>query len=139
MDATTTEAVAPARTKNPTIRTCVRQFCLDCLGAPTARSAFDCQSRVCPLYTCSPFRKVGRRRATKAHVSAYCRHCQPEDHSDCGGPYVLPDGSFAQPQCALFPWRPWQPGGVPKTRTLSEERRAKLRAGGFPGRRQPAA
>ncbi len=87
----------------PTVAACVRRFCLDCLGLTSARGAFDCQSRICPLYQACPFRKTGRRRATKGLVVTYCRHCQPGDTTDCGGD-----------DCALFPWRPWQPGGQPE-------------------------
>jgi len=107
----------PARSRAtlPTVAACVRRFCLDCMGASSARGAFDCQSRVCPLYAASPFRQTGRHRATKGLVVTYCRHCQPGDLTDCGGE-----------QCALHPWRPWQPGGQPKLRTMTESQRKRL-------------
>ena len=100
----------------PTVASCVRRFCLDCLGATTGRGAFDCQSQVCPLYVASPFRQARRRRASKGLVVAYCRHCQPEDRTDCGAA-----------DCALFAWRPWQPGGQPKARTVTEAQKRRLR------------
>jgi len=113
----------------PSITICVRRFCLDCLGASSARGAFDCQSRICPLYAASPFRQTGRRRATKGLVAAYCRHCQPGDITDCGGT-----------DCALFVWRPWQSGGQPKMRGLTETQKQRLRQIGrssqFAGARQ---
>lgn len=34
----------------------LRQKCLDCLGATSARSAFDCISELCPVYPRHPFR-----------------------------------------------------------------------------------
>jgi hypothetical protein len=130
------------RASTATVAACVRRFCLECLGAPGARQAFDCLSRMCPLYVCMPFRgksmprhlaPAGRvaeaggccgqettrplkTRPSKARVAAYCRHCQPGDQTDCGGD-----------DCALYPWRPWQPGGQPKARTVSEAQRRRLR------------
>lgn len=98
-----------------TVAQAVKRFCLDCQGLTSARGAFDCQSRICPLYQASPFRRIGRRRATKGLVAEYCRHCQPGDQSDCGGE-----------ECALYPWRPWQPGGQPKLRTLTESQKRRL-------------
>jgi hypothetical protein len=105
----------------PTVSACVQRFCLDCQGLITRRGASDCHSRVCPLYQASPFRRDGRRRASKALVSAYCRHCQPEDRTDCGGA-----------DCALFPWRPWQPGGQPKARTMTGTQKQRLALVGQP-------
>jgi len=105
----------PHKCPLPTISACIRRFCLDCLGANSARGAFDCQSSICPLYAASPFRRTGRRRATKALVLHYCRHCQPSDQTDCGGG-----------DCALYPWRPWQPGGQPKLRTMTESQKRRL-------------
>ena len=112
-----TEQTRPVhhRTSPPTVAACVRLFCLACLGATTGRGAFDCQSQVCPLYAASPFRQARRRRASKGLVVAYCRHCQPEDRDDCEAV-----------DCALFPWRPWQPGGQPKVRILSEAQKRRL-------------
>jgi len=112
-----------------TVAQAVRRFCLACLGASSARGAFDCQSHICPLYATCPFRKTGRCRATKALIAAYCRHCQPGDQTDCGAD-----------DCALFFWRPWQPGGQPKTRTMTESQKMRLRVIGrtsqFQNRRQ---
>ena len=105
--------------RRPTVTQAVKRFCLGCLGATSARGAFDCQSRICPLYQASPFRRIGRRRATKGLVVTYCRQCQPGDQSDCGGE-----------DCALYPWRPWQPGGQPKLRTMSESQKRQLLAAG---------
>jgi hypothetical protein len=112
------EQTRPARSgaSRPKVAACVRRFCLDCEGLTSARGAFDCASRICPLYVASPFRRIGRHRATKSLVVTYCRHCQPADQSECGGD-----------DCALFPWRHWQPGGQPKTRTLTESQKARLR------------
>jgi len=90
-------------TKRPTIPACIRRFCLDCMGANTGRGAYDCQSKICPLYPYAPFRVGRRRRASKRAVREYGRHCQPEDRTDCQGA-----------DCALYPWRPWQPGGQPR-------------------------
>jgi hypothetical protein len=111
--------VLPRIISAPTIAACLRRFCLDCMGASSARGAFDCQSRVCPLYQASPFRQTGRHRATKGLVVTYCRHCQPGDTTDCQGA-----------SCALYPWRPWQPGGQPKARTMTESQKHRLVAAG---------
>ncbi len=113
----------------PAVAACVRRFCLVCQGLTSARGAFDCQSDICPLYVSSPFRRVGRRRAIKGLVVSYCRHCQPADQSDCG-----------EEDCALYPWRPWQPGGQPKARRLTDSQKQRLRqigqASQFAGVRQ---
>jgi len=111
------EQIRPAHrtTSLPSVAACVRRFCLDCLGATTGRGAFDCGSQVCPLHAASPFRQSRRRRASKGLVSTYCRHCQPEDRTDCEAA-----------DCALFHWRPWQPGGQPKTRTVTESQKQRL-------------
>lgn len=108
----------PAQSKSsaPTVAACVRRFCLDCQGLSSGRGAFDCESRICPLYEASPFRHVGRRRSSKSLVVRYCRHCQPEDRDDCEAA-----------DCALYPWRPWQPGGQPKARVVSESLKSHLR------------
>ena len=111
----------PRRVQSPTVAACVKRFCLECQGLTNRRGAFDCQSRICPLYQASPFRRTGRRRASKSLVAAYCHHCQPGDQSDCGAE-----------DCALYPWRPWQPGGQPKLRTLNESQKRRLRAIGQP-------
>jgi hypothetical protein len=103
------------RTPLPSVAACIRRFCLDCLGATNGRGACDCQSQVCPLYAASPFRQTRRRRASKGLVAAYCRHCQPEDKTDCGAS-----------DCGLFAWRPWQPGGQPKTRRLTGPQKQRL-------------
>jgi len=108
--------LAPGRSSVPTVAARVRRFCLDCQGLTSGRGAFDCQSRVCPLYQASPFRRSGRRRASKGLLSTYCRYCQPGDLTDCGAA-----------DCALHPWRPWQPGGQPKARTVSEAQKSRLR------------
>jgi len=126
--------------RSPTVARAVRRFCLGCLGATTARAAFDCLSGMCPLYVCMPFRgkampkslspaRFGesarngrlaereaarakelpgapRRRPSKKLIGACCRHCQPEDRSDCGAT-----------DCALHPYRPWEgPGKAPRRR-----------------------
>ena len=110
-----TRPLADARSV-PTVTARVRRFCLDCLGATDGRGAFDCQSQVCPLYVALPFRQARRRRASKGLVVSYCRHCQPGDRSDCGAV-----------DCALFAWRPWQLGGQPKVRTVTEAQKSRLR------------
>jgi hypothetical protein len=113
------EQIRPAQRRSSvlTVAACVKRFCLDCLGAASARGAFDCQSRICPLYESSPFRRIGRRRASKGLVISYCRHCQPGDQTDCGGA-----------DCALYLWRPWQPGGQPRTRTVTDAQKQHLLA-----------
>jgi hypothetical protein len=135
---------AQSRPSRPTVAACVRGFCLACQGAENARGAYDCRSEVCPLYACMPFRgkpmpkhlapprdapepdghgeqavpSLPKRRASKALVTAYCRHCQADDpRTDCGAA-----------DCALFPWRPWQPGGQPKVRAMTESQKKRLRS-----------
>jgi hypothetical protein len=111
--------LAPGRSSVPTVAACVRRFCLDCQGLTSARGAFDCQSRICPLYAASPFRRDKRRRASKGLVLSYCRHCQPGDQTDCEAA-----------DCGLFPWRPWQPGGQPKPRTMTDSQKQRLLVAG---------
>ena len=115
--------------RRPSVAQAVRHFCLACCGAASSRNAFDCLSQVCPLYVCMPFRRIGRRRASKGLVAAYCRHCQPGDTTDC-----------QREDCALHPWRPWQPGGQPKVRRLTDSQKQRLRQIGqssqFAGARQ---
>ncbi len=101
--------------RRPSVAQAVRRLCLDCLSLTNARGAFDCESCVCPLYAACPFRRSGRRRATKKLLADYCRHCQPGDQSDC-----------LHEDCALYEWRPWQPGGQPKLRTLTESQKERL-------------
>lgn len=98
-----------------TITTCARRFCLDCLGLTSGRGAFDCQSKVCPLYACSPVRRDGRKRVSKQLIRRQCEQCQPEDRSDCGAT-----------DCALFFWHPWQPGGQPRARWVTASQRQRL-------------
>ena len=129
----------------PTVAASVRRFCLECLGAASARNAYDCLSQICPLYVCTPFRgkpmpkhlaaggdvaeaeasrgqetaRPPKTRSSKARVAAYCRHCQPGDRTDCQAE-----------DCALYPWRPWQPGGQPKLRTMTRSQKRRLRVVG---------
>ena len=103
--------------KTLAVSACVRRFCMDCQGLErTAHGAYDCESQICPLYACSPFRRSKRVRASKAHVRRQCEQCQPGDRTDCGAT-----------DCGLFPWRPWQPGGQPKTRRASNSLKRHLR------------
>jgi hypothetical protein len=125
----TLEAVSPPKAL-PSLASCVRGCCMDCLGlGRTVRGAFDCESRVCPLYACSPFRQKGRRRPTKADIHRQCEQCQQHDTSDC-----------SSEDCKLLPWTPWQPKGQPKTRTLTDAQKRHLEASGrssqFPGGRR---
>jgi len=62
-------------------------------------------------------RASGLCRAGEGLVVTCCRHCQPGDHTDCGGA-----------DCALFSGRPWQPGGQPKTRMVSDAQKKHLLA-----------
>ena len=115
--------------KKPTPGSAVRLQCLDCLGANTAGTAFDCRSATCPLYPCHPFRGRERddtvvlnpreglpekRQPSRALIRAMCKQCQ--DHrEDCG-----------LESCALFLFRPWQKGGG--RRELTDEQREGMRA-----------
>jgi hypothetical protein len=119
-----------------TVAACVRRFCLECVGASSARGAFDCLSGICPLYPANPFRgrtmprslmaypelteeersaerraaSIPRRRPSIRLIHAYCRDCQPGDRTDCGGP------------CALYPFRPWDgPGKAPRPKRTEKQ------------------
>jgi hypothetical protein len=123
---------------------CIRRFCLECLGARSARDAFDCLSGQCPLYACVPFRgrtlpkhrrpvggvseeeelrqeemaRLPKHRPSKKRVAAYCRSCQPGDRSDCRAE-----------DCPLYPYRPWPgPGHAPPPHRSERQRKA-ARAG----------
>lgn len=105
----------------------VRQMCLQCLGAGTAATAFDCRSHLCPLYACHPFRGRSRedvkvlsseeglppkKQASRALCRKMCYECQ--DHrSDCNCT-----------SCPIFPFRPFQPSKG--RRDLTDEQREKL-------------
>jgi len=116
--------IGPHRTSLPTVATCIRRFCLDCLGATNGRGAFDCDSVVCQLRPASPFlgkpmpesfrpsayvgepAPLPKRRPSRRLIHAQCRQCQPGDTSDC-----------LATDCALYPYRPWEgPGKIPGRR-----------------------
>ena len=119
----------------PTVATCVRGFCLDCLGATSGRSAFDCGSQVCPLRPASPFvgkpmpesfrppgcsgepTLIPKRRPSRRLLHAQCRQCQPGDTRDCRAE-----------DCALYRFRPWDGPGKVVRRAVSAKRLAQLAA-----------
>jgi hypothetical protein len=119
----------------PSVSSCLRRFCLDCLGAASGRAAFDCGSTACPLRPASPFLGkpmpegfqgpsysgepplVPRRRPSRSLVHAQCRQCQPGDTTDC----VAED-------CALYPFRPWDGPGKAAKRKRSEKQLAQIAA-----------
>jgi len=128
-----TTSIAPVTTEDlrqrrPTVAKAVRGFCLACVGAVSARAAFDCGSTVCPLHPASPFlgrampvsmrvtdyqaseepARVGRRRPSRVLIHAQCRQCQPGDKTDCLGT-----------DCALYPYRPWSGPGHAARRKAS--------------------
>ncbi len=116
----------PREARAPTVASCVRRFCLECVGATTGRAAFDCGSRVCPLRPASPFlgkplpqtmraddysgepARVAKRRPSKALIHAQCRQCQPGDRTDCEAT-----------DCALHAYRPWDGPGKADRRKAS--------------------
>lgn len=94
----------------------VRRFCLSCLGVNSGHSAYDCASKVCPLYACMPFRGK-RRRPSRAFIRAQCYQYQPGDRTDCQAA-----------ECALYPFRPWAgPGHVERRRSTAAQREAAAR------------
>jgi hypothetical protein len=122
----------PRRVPVPTVATCVRRFCL---GASSARGAFDCGDRVCPLRPASPSlgkpmpltmrtedyegepARVTKRRPSRALIHAQCRQCQPGDRTDCEAE-----------DCALYPYRPWSgPGHAPGRRASPAQEAAAAR------------
>jgi len=114
------------RVSAPTVRACIRCFCLDCLGATSGKGAFDCGSQLCPLRPASPFLgktmpesfrapsypgeppAVPRHRPNRRLIHAQCRQCQPGDATDC----------LAE-DCALYPYRPWSGPGHAARRKAS--------------------
>jgi hypothetical protein len=126
--------------ERPTVAQAIRRFCLECVGATSARGAFDCISDLCPLYPCMPFRgkampkslspggiyaerdearakelaSTPKRRPSLRLIHAQCRQCQPGDRTDCGGP------------CALYPYRPWDGPGKAPRRKPTEKQAAQL-------------
>jgi hypothetical protein len=123
----------PRRCSPPTVSSCIRRFCLDCLGATNGRGAYDCASEVCPLRPASPFLGkpmpdsfrgpsypgeppvVPKRRPSRRLIHAQCRQCQPGDTTDCEA-----EG------CALYPYRPWDGPGKAGKRRPSEKQLAHL-------------
>ena len=122
----------PRRVPVPTVATCVRRFCL---GASSARGAFDCGDRICPLRPASPFlgkampkhlrppdydgepARIAKRRPSRALIHAQCRQCQPGDRTDCEAE-----------DCALYPYRPWSgPGHAPGRRASPAQEAAAAR------------
>ena len=120
-----------------TVGQAIRAFCLQCVGATSARGAFDCGSTICPLRPASPFvgkpmpvslrpsnykptdepALIPKRRPTLRLIHAQCRQCQPEDRSDCRGD-----------SCSLYPWRPWfGPGHAEKRRASPAQMAAAAR------------
>jgi hypothetical protein len=110
----------PGSKARASVASCVRRFCLDCVGATSGRAAFDCGSKVCPLRPASPFlgkslpltmraedyegepTRVAKRRPSRMIIHAQCRQCQPGDRTDCEAT-----------DCALYAYRPWDgPGKV---------------------------
>lgn len=129
------EVAAPQQRALPTASVCIRRFCLDCLGATSARAGFDCGSQVCPLRPASPFLGkpmpdsfrgpsyrgepplVPRRRPSRKLIHAQCRQCQPGDSTDCEAAH-----------CALYPYRPWAgPGKAPRRKASPAQRAAAAR------------
>lgn len=115
-----------------TIGQAIRLKCLECLGAKSGHSAFDCQSEVCALYPAHPFRGIVRenvtvltdaarcaaqRRPSKHIVAEMCRQCNP-DTADC-----------TSRDCPLLPWTPFQPGGQPKKQISEKQHAARVASG----------
>ena len=117
------------------VASCLRRFCLDCLGATSGRGAADCGSEVCPLRPASPFLGkpmpeslrgpsypgepplVPKCRPSRELIHAQCRQCQPGDTTDCEAE-----------KCALYPYRPWDGPGKAGKRRPSEKQLAHLKA-----------
>ena len=118
----------------PTPGQAVREFCMTCVGADTARGTFDCLSRICVLYCACPFwrkpmpvsmrppdydgepeiPRPKRRRPGRSLIHAYCRTCQLGDRTDCLGC-----------DSPLSPYRPWPgPGHAPKAERTAKQRAA---------------
>ncbi len=126
----------PRMASAPTVSTCVRRFCLDCLGATSGRASFDCGSKACLLRPASPFlgkpmpphlrgpsyrgepAPAPKRRPSRRLIHAQCRQCQPGDSSDC-----------MTTDCPLYPYRPWDgPGKAPRRKASPAQREAAARA-----------
>jgi hypothetical protein len=67
------EMTLPRRPSLPTVSSCLRRFCLACLGATSGPGAFDCMATDCPLYPYrhwhgpgkEPKRKLSEKRLTQ--------------------------------------------------------------------------
>jgi len=128
------EMTLPRKSSQLTVSSCLRRFCLACLGASSGRGAFDCGSTLCPLRPASPFlgRRLpesfrgpsypgepatgARRRPSRRLIHAQCRQCQPGDTTDC-----------LATDCPLYPYRPWAGPGKAPARRLSEKELAQRR------------
>jgi len=117
----------------------VRVMCLECLGASTAGSAFDCGSQFCALYAATPFRgrpkpkSCGdgpepeyelryaakakklrpKRQASRKLIRAFCKECQVDSVARC-----------KQTGCPVFGLTPYQAGGQPKQNRTNKQREA---------------
>lgn len=117
----------------------IRNRCLQCLDC-SIYHAYDCGCGTCPLYAAHPFRgkrmvtarapesgerkselarieklhtTCPKRKPSRAIIAAACRLCQPETRDDCGAT-----------DCGLYPYCPFQPGGVPKRAQSDKQRYA---------------
>jgi hypothetical protein len=119
----------------PTVRNAIFRQCVRCLCLPNARSGYDCLGRTCPLYPAMPWRgkhppktiqpngppehEVERmaelakthpkRRPSRKMVHDQCMMCIADDFVD--GKLV----DCVDTVCPLYPLRPMQPGGTPKS------------------------
>jgi len=128
---TTTCLDVAVKPKKQTVGQAVRAFCLACLGADRPAQAFDCISRVCPLYPAHPFRGKPmpkcrnpnpspqweldqaeevhgtrpKRRPSRAMIRKQCEMCLPErkDQEYC-----------EHDECHLFRYCHRRPGGPVK-------------------------
>lgn len=95
--------------KSDTPGQAIKRKCLECLNAPTGRSAFDCEDRLCPLFSTRPFRdgKTSRSCPTRGIIRKMCWMCNPTKTEDCtAGPEGEGFGDFPA-GCPLWEFRPW--------------------------------
>ena len=145
------ERPRPRLKQQPTVAQAVRRFCLECLGATTARGAFDCLSGLCPLYVCMPFRgkpmpkslsptswgesaqtsRLAAKEAARAKELASTPKRRPSlrlIHAQCRQCQPGDRTDCGATDCGLYPFRPWDGPGKASMRRRTERQAAQLAA-----------
>jgi hypothetical protein len=142
-----------------TVGQTIKAACRKCLSLDRPQDhGYDCLGKTCPLYPGMPYRgkaptktlqpdgqpvyeaermvmlarEIPKRRPTKTMLRRQCRMCVPDKD-----PYTDREIRDCEHNtCPLFPWRPMQPGGMPKTPSLVAAAKRRRRISIFTPRRR---